>query len=93
MSSSLQKFHFPVEVFPSLASALAETSKNVADTTIKVMNSNLLNVFRFTELEKILDFLLEVRYYSKITHIKTKGVVIYHDNNSGNHVFFAKRLT
>ena len=40
------------------------------------MNTNLLNVFHFTELEKILGFLLEVRYNSQITHIKTKGVVI-----------------
>ena len=58
------------------------------------MNSNLLNVFRFTELEKILGcFLLEVRSNSKITHIKTKVVVICHGNNSGNHVYCWERLT
>ena len=52
------------------------------------MNSDLLNVFRFTELEKILGcFLLEVRSNSKITHIKTKVVVICHGNNSGNHMY------
>ena len=50
-------------------------------------------MFRFTELEKIFGFLLEVRYNSKITHIKTKGVVIYHGNNSGNHLQCGKRLT
>ena len=67
---------------------------NVADTTFKAMNSNLLNVFRFTEFEKSLSFLLEVRYNSKITHIKTKGVVICHGNSSGNHVYYCgKRLT
>ena len=69
-----------------------QTGKNVADTTFKVMNSNLPNVFRFIELEKILGFLLEVRYNSKITHIKTKVVVICHGSNSGNHVYCGKRL-
>ena len=64
-----------------------QTSKNVADTTFKAMKSNLLSVFRFTELEKILGFLLEFRYNSKITQTKTKGVVICHGNNSGNHVY------
>ena len=57
------------------------------------MNSNLLNVFQFTELEKILRFLLEVKNNSKITHIKTKGVVICDGNNSGNHVYCGKMLT
>ena len=56
------------------------------------MNSNLLNVFHFAELEKILGFLLEVRYISTITHIKAKGVVICHGSNSGNHVYYGKRL-
>ena len=50
-------------------------------------------MFRFTELEKIFGFLLEVRYNSKITHIKTKAVVIYHGNNSGNHAYSRKKLT
>ena len=68
-----------------------QTSKNVADTTFKAMNSNLLNVFRFTELEKILGFFLEVRYNSEITHIKTKGVVICHGDNTVNHVCCGKR--
>ena len=57
------------------------------------MNSNLPNVFQFTELEQILGFLLEVRNHSKITHIKTKGVVICHSNNSGNHLYCGKMLT
>ena len=70
-----------------------QTSKNVADTIFKAMNSNLLNMFHFTELEKILDFLLEVRYNCKITLIKTEGVVICHGNSSGNHVYCGKRLT
>ena len=70
-----------------------QARKNVADTTFKAMNSNLLNVFHFTELEKLLDFLLETRSNSKITHIKTKGVVIFHGNISGNHVYCGKRLT
>ena len=70
-----------------------QTSKNVADTTFKAMNSNLLNVFHFTELEKIFGFFLEVRYNYKITHIKTKDVAICHGNNSGNHVYRGKRLT
>ena len=56
------------------------------------MNSNLVNVLRFTELENILGFLHEVRCNSKITHIKTKGVVICHGSNSGNHVCCGKRL-
>ena len=56
------------------------------------MNSNLLNVFHFTKLEKILGFLLEVRYNFKITYIKTKGVVICHGNNSGNYAYCGKRL-
>ena len=66
---------------------------NVADIIFKTMNTNLLNVFHFTELEKILGFLLEVRYNSQITHIKTKGVVICDGNNSGNHVYCGKRLS
>ena len=70
-----------------------QTSKNVADTTFKAMNSNLLNEFRFTELVKSLGFPLKVRYNSKITHIKTEGVVICHGNNRGNDVHFGKRLT
>ena len=70
-----------------------QTSKNIADTTFKAMNSNSVNVFRFTELEKILDFLFEVRHNSKISHIKTKGVVICHGYNSGNHVYCGKMLT
>ena len=70
-----------------------QTSKKVAGTTFKAMNSDLLSVFRFTELEKLLGFLLEVRYNSKITHIKTKGVFICHGNNSGNHVHCGKKLT
>ena len=53
-----------------------QTRNNVADTTFKAMNSNLLSVFRFAELEKYLGFVLEVRYDSKITHSKTKSVVI-----------------
>ena len=57
------------------------------------MNSDLPNVFQFTELEQILGFLLEVRNNSKITHIKTKGVVICHSNNSGNHLYCGKMLT
>ena len=57
------------------------------------MNTNLLNVFYFTELEKILAFLLEVRYNSQITHIKTKDFVICDGNNSGNHVYYGKRLS
>ena len=69
-----------------------QTSKNVTDTNFKAMNSNLLSVFHFTELVKVLGFLLEVRSNSKITHIKTKGVVICHGNNSGNHVYCGKRL-
>ena len=43
--------------------------------------------------KKKLGFLFEVRYNSKITHIKTKGVAICHVNNSGNHVYCRKRLT
>ena len=70
-----------------------QTSKNVADTTFKAMVSNLLNVFRFKELGEILGFLLEIRYNSKITHIKIKGVVICHGNNSGNLAYCGKRLT
>ena len=70
-----------------------KTSNNVADTTFKAMNSNLLSVFCFTELEKNFGFLLEVKYNSKITHIITKGVAICHGNNSGNHVCCGKRLT
>ena len=69
-----------------------QTRKNVANTNFKAMNSNLLNVFYFTELEKILGFLLEVRSNYKTTHIKTKGVVICHGNNSGNHVYCGKML-
>ena len=68
-----------------------QTSKKVAGTTFKAMNSDFLRVFRFTELEKILGFLLEVRYNSKITHIKTKGIFICHGNNSGNHVYCGKK--
>ena len=49
-----------------------QTSKNVAGTKFKAMNSHLLNVFRFKEFEKNLGFLLEVGYDSKITHIKTR---------------------
>ena len=70
-----------------------QTSKNVADRTFQAMNSNLLSVFRFTELEKNLGFLLEVKYNSKFTHIITKGVVICHGNKSGNHVCCGRRLT
>ena len=70
-----------------------QTSKNVVDGTFKAMNSNLLNVFRFTEFEKKLGFLLKVRYNSKITHIKAKVGVIYHCNKSGNHVYCGKSLT
>ena len=70
-----------------------QTRKNVADTNFKAMNSNLLNVFRFTQLEKMLGFLLEVRYNSKITYIRKNSVVICHDKNSGNHVYCGKRLT
>ena len=69
-----------------------QTSKKVADITFKAMNSNLLSVFRFTELEKLLGFLIEVRDNSKITHIKTKSVFICHGNNSGNHVYCGKKL-
>ena len=36
------------------------------------MNSNLLNVFVFTELDKNLGFLLGVRYNSKIIVLKLK---------------------
>ena len=39
------------------------------------MNSNLLNTFCFTELRKNLGFVLGVRYNSKITHIKLKGLL------------------
>ena len=49
-----------------------QTSKNVAETKFKAMNSHLLNVFRFKKFEKNLGFLLEVGYDSKITHIKTR---------------------
>ena len=49
-----------------------QTNKNVADTTFKAVNSNLLNVFLFTELDKNLGFLLGVRYNSKITVLKLK---------------------
>ena len=49
-----------------------QTSKNVAETKFKAMNSHLLNVFRFKEFEKNLGFLLEVGYDSKIIHIKTR---------------------
>ena len=71
-----------------------QTSKNVADTTFKARNLSLLNTFRFIrKLEKKFGFLLKVRYNSKITHIKTKGVIICHGNNSGNHVYSGKRLT
>ena len=49
-----------------------QTSKNVAETKFKAMNSHLLNVFRFKEFEKKLGFLLEVGYDSKIIHIKTR---------------------
>ena len=70
-----------------------QNSKSVTGTTFKAMNSNLLNVFRFTELEKTDGFLLEVRYNSEVTHIETKVVVICHGNNSGNHVYCGKRLT
>ena len=49
-----------------------QTSKKVAGTTFKAMNSNLLNVFLFTELDKNLGFLLGVRYNSKITVLKLK---------------------
>ena len=70
-----------------------QTSKNVADRTFKAMNSNLVSVFRFTELEKNFGFLVEVKYNSKTTHIITKGVAICYGNNSGNHVCCGKRLT
>ena len=40
-----------------------------------------LYVFHLTELEKL--FFLEARSNSKITLIKTKGIVIYHGNNNG----------
>ena len=49
-----------------------QTSKNVAETKFKAMNSHLLNVFCFKEFEKNLGFLLEVGYDSKITYIKTR---------------------
>ena len=49
-----------------------QTSKNVAETKFKAMNSHLLNVFCFKEFEKNLGFLLEVGYDSRITHIKTR---------------------
>ena len=52
-----------------------QTSKKVADTTFKALNSNLLNTFCFTELRKNLGFFLGVRYNSKITHIKLKGLL------------------
>ena len=39
-------------------------------------------MFHFTELEK-LRFFLEARSNSKITLIKTKGIVIYQGNNNG----------
>ena len=70
MSSSLQKFHFPVEVFPSLTSALAQTSKNVADTTFKAMNSNLLNVFHF--YKKFWVFFLNSDIIPKLHILKLK---------------------
>ena len=69
-----------------------QTGKNLADTNFKTMNSNLLNLFRFKEFENILVFFLKVRYDSKITHIKTKGVVICHGNNSGKHMYCGKML-
>ena len=40
-------------------------------------------MFHFTELEKLFFFLLKTRSNSKITLIKTKGIVIYHGNNNG----------
>ena len=49
-----------------------QTSKNLADTTFKAMNSNLLNVFRFTELEKSLGFLLKSDIIPKLHILKLK---------------------
>ena len=46
----------------------------------------------FTELEKLC-FFLEARSNSKITLIKTKGIVIYHgNNNGGNNDYCEQRI-
>ena len=62
-----------------------------AFSTLKVINSNLLNVFPLTEFEKFWFLFLETRSKSKITLIKTKCAVIYYGNNNGNHMYFGKR--
>ena len=49
-----------------------QTSKNVADTTFEVMNSNLLKMFRFTELEKKRVFFLKSDIIPKLHTIKLK---------------------
>ena len=49
-------------------------------------------MFPFTKLEKNF-FFLEARSNSKITLIKTKGIVIYHGNNDdGNNDYCEKRI-
>ena len=49
-----------------------QTIKNAADTTFKAMNSNLLNVFCFTELEKISVFFLKSDVIPKLHILKLK---------------------
>ena len=50
-------------------------------------------MFHFTELERLWVFFFEARPNSKITHIKMKGTVIYHDNNNGdNNGYCGQRL-
>ena len=68
-----------------------QTSKNVAETKFKAMNSHLLNVFCFKEFEKIWVFFWKSDMIPKL-HILKQGVVIGHGNNSGNHVYCGKML-
>ena len=49
-----------------------KTSNNVADTTFKAMNSNLLSVFCFTELEKFWVFFLKSDIIPKLHILKLK---------------------
>ena len=49
-----------------------QTSKNVADATFNAINSSLLNVFRFTELEKILVIFLKLDIIPKLQILKLK---------------------
>ena len=61
-----------------------------AFSTLRVMNSNLLNVFPLTEFEKKISF-LDTRSNSKIIFIKTNCAVIYCGNDNGSHMYCGKR--